>query len=207
MSVPKLIDVTPFEPLIIKAHYDFDWKTLKPVCQKMINNTEHQVRIENENGKSSVYNRKDQPHMNTAFKSFYNWLNPIVEHIIKNEWGYEPNFEYRITNSWVNVHTKNGVTLEHHHGPAIAVVATYLQIPENSGYIEYKDPLEYPKAMNMHYDLDGWAWKKVKAVTGDVLIFPGWIRHRTEHSNTNDERWVLTTNIMNLNRAPLQNGR
>jgi hypothetical protein len=43
--------------------------------------------------------------------------------------------------------------------------------------------------------------KKVPAKTGDVLLFSGWIRHRTEHSRTNDERWVLTTNYMSLHRS------
>jgi len=37
MSTPKLLDVTPFNPMIIKVHYDgFDWEKLKPVCQSMI---------------------------------------------------------------------------------------------------------------------------------------------------------------------------
>ena len=40
MSVPKLIDVTPFEPLIIKAHYDgFDFKKLEPICDDLIKTT------------------------------------------------------------------------------------------------------------------------------------------------------------------------
>ena len=56
MSAPKLIDVTPFEPMIVKAHYDFDWEVLRPVCQKMIENTPEQVDVENEFGYSSVYN-------------------------------------------------------------------------------------------------------------------------------------------------------
>jgi len=201
MSVPKLIDVTPFEPLIIKAHYDgFDWEKLKPVCQKMIDDTSVPVEVEGEHGKSSVYNRQNMPQSNPAFKDFYNWLNPIVQHIIKNEWGYEKSFMYVNTNSWVNVHKKGGITLEHHHGPCILVAATYLQLPEEGGYIEYKDPMEYSKGMNQHHNVDDWVWKKVPAKTGDVLLFPGWIRHRTEHSRTNDERWVLTTNYMSLHR-------
>ena len=40
MSVPKLIDVTPFEPLIIKVHYDgFDFKKLESVCEDLIQTT------------------------------------------------------------------------------------------------------------------------------------------------------------------------
>ena len=204
MSAPKLIDVTPFDPIIIKAHYEgFDWEKLKPVCQKMINDTPVAVEVEGEHGNSSVYNRTNMPHTNPAFKEFYNWLYPIAQHIIKNEWGYEKSFEYSIANSWVNVHQKGGVTLEHHHGPCILVAATYLQLPEESGYILYKDPLEYTKGLNQHHDVDEWVWKRVKAETGDVLLFPGWVRHKTEYSQTNKERWVLTTNIMSLNRPPI----
>ncbi len=194
----NITDVTPFGPLIIKAHYNFNWDILKPICQNMINGTSENVHIENENGKSSVYNFRNQPHLNPHFDPFYNWLYPIVQHIIKNEWKYEPSFKYNISNSWVNMHTKNGITYEHHHGPAIAVVATYLQLEPGMGYIEYKDPLEYQKGINLHEDMDDWVWKKIPAQTGDVLIFPGWIRHRTETSQSLKERWVLTTNIITI---------
>ncbi len=63
--------------------------------------------------------------------------------------------------------------------------------------------MEYPKGMHQHHNVEDWVWKKVPAKTGDVLLFPGWIRHRTEHSRTNDERWVLTTNYMSLHRPNL----
>jgi hypothetical protein len=37
MPEPKLIDVTPFEPLVIKVHYDgFDFKKLEPICDELI---------------------------------------------------------------------------------------------------------------------------------------------------------------------------
>ena len=40
MSTPKLIDVTPFEPTIIKVHYDgFDWESLRPVCNTIMNSS------------------------------------------------------------------------------------------------------------------------------------------------------------------------
>jgi hypothetical protein len=55
-------------------------------------------------------------------------------------------------------------------------------------------------------------WKEVPAITGDVLVFPGWLKHRTQvnnaHSklliddngvgreeNSSEDRWVLTTNF------------
>jgi len=31
--------------------------------------------------------------------------------------------------------------------------------------------------------------------TNDVLIFPGWLKHRVQPNNTNEERIVMTFNI------------
>ena len=64
---------------------------------------------------------------------------------------------------------------------------------DTSGFIEYKDPLEYikgflPKKCNN--------WKEIQAKTGDTLLFPGWIRHRTQPNNLLKDRWVLTTNFI-----------
>ncbi|MEY4334155.1 MAG: Synechococcus phage syn9 [Bacteroidota bacterium] len=196
MSTPKLIDVTPFEPMIIKVHYNgFDWKKLKPVCESMIDGANKNSEVENENGKSSVYNRNNQPHNNPAFKEFYNWLKVITDHIIYNEWNCLPFFKYKADMSWVNVHKNGGLTLEHEHGAALMVAATYLDIPNGSGYIEYKDPTEYVKGF-LPRDSNEHNWKEVKAETGDTLLFPGWIRHRTQPNNLSKDRWVLTTNFI-----------
>ena len=193
-------DITPFEPIIIKAHYNgFNWNKLKPVCENMINMSPSRVHIEGENGLSSVSN-PNQPHLNRAFDDFYEWLYPIAMQIITKEWGLMRDFEYIIGNSWVNVHNKGGITNEHHHGSAVLVVATYLNLPNNSGYIQFKDPNEYVKGFHLHEEIDDWCWKTVEARTGDVLLFPGWLRHRTQPSNSLENRWVLTTNIMNSHK-------
>jgi uncharacterized protein (TIGR02466 family) len=198
MSTPKLIDVTPFEPVIIKVHYDgWDWNTMKTVCQNMIDESPVNAGLETDGGKSSVYNVKNQPHNNPAFRPFYTWLTPIVNHLIFKEWKLMQDYEYSVGNSWVNVHPKGGITSEHHHGPAVIVAAAYLQLPKDSGFIQFKDPLEYVKGFHTKQDSRVAEYYTVPAVTGDVFLFPGWLRHRTEHSNSDEDRWVLTTNIMN----------
>jgi ectoine hydroxylase-related dioxygenase (phytanoyl-CoA dioxygenase family) len=60
------------------------------------------------------------------------------------------------------------------------VSAAYLSIPDNSGYFEYKDV----------------TWKELPTVSGDVIIFPGWIEHRTQTNNSSEDRWVITTNFI-----------
>jgi uncharacterized protein (TIGR02466 family) len=206
MSTPKLLDVTPFEPLIIKVNYDgFNFKELEPICNELIKTTPIKVHLEEGDASSSASN-PNMPHHMQEFSNFYKWLYPIVMHVLKEEWGGVKQFEYGITNSWVNYHNNGGYTIPHHHGPASLVAATYLNLPENGGFIQFKDPLEYHKGfLTKETDAEAGTWKSVKAKTGDVLLFPGWIRHRTEPNNSNIKRWVLTTNISSMQRPPLEN--
>ena len=194
METPKLIDATPFQPLIIKSHYDFDWEALKPICQKLIDGTPMKVALEKGGGRSSVYN-ETKPHKMKEFKKFYDWLQSIVRHVIVDEWGYTSGLQYEPVSSWVNVHHKEGFTDEHAHGATQLVIAAYLNLPEDGGFIEYKDPLEYQKGFHYRPLETEWKWNKVEAKTGDVIMFPGWLQHRTQPSQSTEERWVLTTNI------------
>jgi uncharacterized protein (TIGR02466 family) len=196
MNTPKLIDVNPFEPLIIKTHYNnFDWDKLEPVCQKLIEDSKGLSYLEDGNASSSVSN-PNNPHIQSEFENFYKWLVPIANHIIKKEWELFEAYDYNFIKSWVNYHDNTGYTKEHHHGSTILVAATYLNLPENGGYIEFKNPLEHYRGFTLHNKNEElWMWKKVPAKTGDVLIFPGWLRHRTEPNNSNERRWVLTTNF------------
>jgi hypothetical protein len=199
MFAPKLIDVTPFEPLIIKAHYDgFDFKKLEPICNELIKNSSVKVHLETGDAASSASNMYKQPHILPELKDYYDWLNKIAQHIILNEWGLYNKHSYLISNSWVNFHGEGGVTERHHHGATVLTTAAYLNMPENAGYIEFRDPLEYNKGFYMkNYDDEMFGWKAIPAITGDVLFFPGYLRHRTQpNKNKNEKRWVLTTNYL-----------
>ena len=97
-------------------------------------------------------------------------------------------------NSWINVHERTGVTLEHSHNNALFVVTSYINLPPNSGYIEFRDPLEYHKS-NTPMEPEEELWKEVPCNTNDVLIFPAWLKHRVQPSQTDEQRIVLTMNI------------
>jgi hypothetical protein len=175
MSAPKLIDVTPFGPTIIKVHYDgFNWDELKSICDEMISKSPKNAKLEIDGGNSSVFNLQNQPH----------------------KWKLLKEFGYYYGNSWVNVHPKGGVTTEHSHGSTVMVAAAYLQLPEKSGYIQFKDPLEYLKSFHSRKPEYVGDYHTIPAKTGDVFLFPGWLKHRTEYNKSNLDRWVLTTNIL-----------
>ena len=136
------------------------------------------------------------------FSEYYKWLEPVAQHIIHNEWTLNRHFQYFISNSWVNVHGKGGYTRIHTHGPCTLTTAAYLNLPESGGYIEFLDPLEQVKLYHMKdFDEEEFNWKKVEAKTGDVLIFPGWIKHRTQPNESDENRWVLTSNYISTQIA------
>jgi uncharacterized protein (TIGR02466 family) len=196
MNTNKLIDVTPWEPMIIKAHFDgFNQKELIPICEQMIKNSPLKIQLEQGDAFSSVSN-ETMPHTMNQFKPFYNWLLPVVNHIIHKEWGIVNDWKFGISNSWVNVHKKGGITIEHEHGQTTLVAAAYLNLPKDGGFIQFKDPLEYLKAMRARPESSDRDFKTIPAITGDVFLFPGWVRHRTQPNNSDEDRWVITTNVI-----------
>ena len=190
--------IYPHGSYVYKAHYKFDWNKLRPICKNLIESTKSEGYLV-EGGKTSVANFK-QPHKILEFSHYYTWLKGIIKEISIEHEGYHKQFKYNVANSWVNYHAEGGKTLEHNHSNVLFVAAAYLYIPENGGFIQYKDPLEYQKSAYEHQNPKDWIWKEVPVVTGDVLIFPGWLRHRTQNNLSNEKRWVLTTNY--LQEAP-----
>jgi uncharacterized protein (TIGR02466 family) len=193
MNIQPLADITPFHPLIIKSNFEFKWNELESISNYLINTTEQKTLLEAGGGISSALNPKP-PHTLPEFSEYYKWLLPMARHIIIKEWGYSSDINYNVVQSWVNVHERGGLTLEHNHGGVILVASAYLNLPENGGFIEFRDPMEYQKGFHRRDNM-GWEWNECKTKTGDVLCFPGWLKHRTQPSNSDEQRWVLTTNV------------
>ena len=90
------------------------------------------------------------------------------------------------TASWANLHEDGDTTAEHSHsdGKRQAHVASvfYLKKSPDGGHIEFCDPLDYVKR---HPPLatcagDAILSESMPASTGDFILFPGWLRHRTQ---------------------------
>lgn len=178
---------------IFKIHYDFDFKTLRPLCKDIMNSASPDFPLV-ENG-GSTHQHRMQPHKLPEFKDYFTWLKMMVREIAVHGMGYSTVYhKYSITNSWLNVHYRGGKTHAHNHSNTFMAAAAYLYMPENGGFIEAKDPLEDLKGFYYH-DTHDWMWREIPVVSGDILVFPGWLKHRTQTNNSNEERWVLTTNF------------
>lgn len=182
-----------FPPHIWKFKFDFNYAVLEPKIQHLFSLVEDNSRLEYGDALSTVtVDPSLQPHTWDELSPFQNWLGGKIADI-RREHAFTYTYS-EVTKSWFNKHLNGGVTVEHNHNFATFVVAAYIKLPKDSGFIEFKDPLEYHKSSWPIFPEES-LYKPIPAETNDVLIFPGWIKHRVQPNLTNEERIVMTFNI------------
>ena len=198
MQLPTDLDaVAQSQTYIWKLTYDFNYEneSLQEHCGKLMDATQEQWGtgsvLETGASFSSVHNQEQAPHHWEINEDFLIWLQAKILPIWQY-WGYGPGMPQPVR-SWVNVHKRSGRTLEHYHNGTPLVVSCYLKVPEGSGAFEYRDPLEYHRwgtPGEPQIDL----WNEVPIKTNDILIFPGWLKHRTQVNRVDEDRVCLTFN-------------
>ncbi len=181
-----------FPPLIWKFNYKFDLDILYPKISDALNSVKKNSLLEKGDALSTVSLYKNQPHTWPELADFQYWLGEKINGIRK-EYEFVENHS-AVHHSWINRHLTSGETLEHSHSHATFVASCYIRCPPGSGNIEFKDPLEYHKH-NFPVIPETSFYKEVNCATNDVIIFPGWLRHRTQANQTDQERIVMTFNI------------
>jgi uncharacterized protein (TIGR02466 family) len=180
-----------FSNLIFKAHLPVNWGLIGPRCETFIQEaTQHQNRILDSTGGTTV-SHPALPHEFPEFNQLNFMLGNYLEQA-KAAWDLRP-IPYHCCKSWLNWHYKGGQLEEHDHNVMNFVVTYYLQKPMHSGHIEFKNPLEYHWC---GYETNQQIWKEVPAIAGDILIFPGWLKHRVQPNRVDDRRLVLTMNYI-----------
>lgn len=192
-----MIDINPFPPLIFKENFQFSDVHLT-TAKRILNNCQSNSHLEKGNAKSSVADQDYAPHTAPEFADFFAWVYPKATDIIHNKFFYSNEYDYYIGNSWINMHGFSGNTIQHNHGMSSLSIVAYLKVPENSGFTEFKDPFYDFK--NLHEQRDDllMEWVPVPVEEGDVLMFPGWLPHRSGTNQTTSERWILSANFINF---------
>jgi uncharacterized protein (TIGR02466 family) len=146
-------------------------------------------------GGKSTAGMDNMPHEWDCNQTFLKWLKPKLE-ICASEWDIDYS-TIVITGSWTNIHNEKAHTLPHDHGGTSVVASVYVKKPLNSGNIEFEQLLRgrwiaqsrLPAGTIHDY------WREISVQQNDVVLFPGWLSHRTQPSKSNDSRIVFTLNI------------
>jgi len=195
-----MIVADPWSPVIFKDNCPIqNWDAIKEKADKLLNNTPTNSQLELGNSLSTVITVQqgaEPPYNWNEFQYFIQWLRDKIPEV-ERQWklSYE---QYTIAGSWINRHYRTGKTLEHCHRGCEIVVTYYLSVPENSGRFIARDPLENHWNSTISHErsaMDLTNGYPIEITTGDVLFFPGWLLHSTEESNTDEPRYVMSTNF------------
>lgn len=114
---------------------------------------------------------------------------------------YRHDADIDILASWANQHLENDFTGEHTHcgGAEQSHISAvyYFKKPVGSGNIEFVDPLEYINRMvPIHHYSEKDAYHEINAAEFDLILFPSWIKHRTQRNASQGERVAISINYV-----------
>ena len=98
---------------------------------------------------------------------------------------------------WVNVNKRGDWNIIHQHGQYHLSGTYYVKVPKDSGQLVFRDPR--PSAIGnafINYDFDKGEFKKINLVEGLLMIWPPYLDHFVEPSQTDEERISISFDIM-----------
>jgi uncharacterized protein (TIGR02466 family) len=133
-----------------------------------------------------------------------NWLTTATKYHVNEFWkslNYRNGAEIGVQASWANQHLKGDWTGDHTHcgGAEQSHISAvyYFRKPTGSGNIEFVDPLEYINRMvPIHHYSELDSYREVPADQYDLILFPSWLKHRTQRNTVDQERVAISMNFV-----------
>ena len=104
--------------------------------------------------------------------------------------------EIKVAQLWTNVNKRNDYNIIHQHGQYHLSGTYYVKVPKNSGRILFRDPR--PGAIGnvfMNKKFDKGEFKSLNIMEGLLAIWPSYLDHLVEPSNTDEERISISFDI------------
>ena len=126
-------------------------------------------------------------------------LNIYLYKIIK----IKKNINFKLMNSWVNVHKKGDWAQEHEHSNSYISGIVYLDVFGNSGNLIFKKENNwtniFPKVPLIYFEeyneTNSTTWTYVPK-NGDIYLFPSFLKHSVEKNLNKKNRYSLAFNFL-----------
>lgn len=188
-------NIDPWAPIIFKDNFtNIDVDSVIRKINPVFSIVPNAGAVQGAGISSVAYSKStgDNPHNWEEFSEFRVWAQERVSEAL-SKWKM-PNQPWNANLSWIIKHNHGGWTDEHNHPEAMWSCAYYLKAPENSGRFLVRDPMDYcwfNKRSLENCD----SWYPIDLKTGDFLIFPSWLYHKTEKNMSNEAKWVMSINF------------
>jgi uncharacterized protein (TIGR02466 family) len=145
------------------------------------------------------YNASRRLHQRSEFQS----LIAFIEKHATAYWqdlGYMPSQRPKVFEMWTNVYKKDSFIDMHSHSPIQMTASFYLQQPADGGNLAFEHPMmqlmkhqPYEHAL-IRYHSEAWE-HDVPVKTGDLVLFPGYLNHRTRPNQSDSDRIIIGANL------------
>ena len=112
---------------------------------------------------------------------------------------FNPSMRQVITEAWININQKGHFNYSHDHPGSLFSAVYYVKGGPDKGALEFKTPITphtYTISDEMVGGFNAFTGHAmvIPPVTGDLLIFPSWLLHRVNMSQSNEERISIAFN-------------
>ncbi len=136
----------------------------------------------------------DQP----VFETLLAALRAACSHALAQMGVSEPSFALE---SWATLHERGGYTIVHRHEGCLLSGVFYLQVPQGSGALVFRDPRPGPQCApfkgphaNGHNDV------QLAPSAGLAVLFPSWLDHSVEPHDSDLPRLSISFNAVDRKR-------
>lgn len=96
--------------------------------------------------------------------------------------------------SWLTLNDPGDYTAQHNHSASDISGVYYIEVPEDSGDLFFKNPNKALISSYCYFHLS--EVSIAKAVEGTIYLFPGWLDHGVLSNRSNKQRISLSFNII-----------
>jgi uncharacterized protein (TIGR02466 family) len=127
----------------------------------------------------------------------------FIETHVKEYWkalGYTKHHDPNIVHMWSNLTPKGGNIIQHNHSPYEIAGSFYVDASPDRGCLALVDPLETIRGRLPYYqDQESKQGRfffdhLVEPKPGKLVLFPGWLYHKTQVNPSDQERIVIGLN-------------
>jgi len=183
--------------------YEVEYENFADIQQSLIDN----IPFENKNEEchehpvtGELYNVSDKS-KGVNSQPIYTDLLKWCEIHAKKYWetlGFTELLEPHILSSWIGIQSKGGKCISHNHNPHPIGGVFYLKATSEQGDLVLENPLDlligrHPLS-SYNNTLPTRLKLIVKATSGKLVLFPGWMKHYSQGNNTNEKRYAMALN-------------
>lgn len=108
----------------------------------------------------------------------------------------------RFSDMWVTVYPPGAYVPQHTHSNSMLSGIFYARVPKSAGNLVFHDPAAVAKSMVIldPHDFPSAVTRHTHLVkSGQMIIFPSWLPHRTEKNLSNQDRIMVSFNMNMVN--------